>query len=477
MSDAAQHSSLSFALSAKALRTKEQPISFLINEAMRNPRLINLAAGLVDPLTLPVAECAAITRKIFADEQRGRAALQYDTTVGLAALRQATLRHIEQLEGISAAEMGISADDIVLTTGSQQALYLIGDALIDPGDIVIAANPSYFVYQGALSSLGAVVAPVPIDENGMDVDAVARTLERIEREGKLDRVKAVYCTSYYQNPTGLTLSAERRPRLLEIVKRFSRRHRILILEDAAYRELSYDGAAHRSIKSYDTENRFTAISHTFSKPFAPGIKLGYSTMPPDLMHAVLQQKGNHDFGSSSLTQHMALEAFRDGSYHAHVRVLERAYRAKRDAMLAALARALGSDGVESDGGMAASRDARPPSAAPASLHRSAGPSRLHWTHPHGGLYVWLTLPVGIDTSRGGDFFRACVDEGVLYVPGAYCFQPDAEGHVPTNHIRLSFGQVAPDQIEPGIQRLANVIRRFLKPQSNVQNPQSLAGAV
>src|SRR4051812_44426368 len=170
------------ALSAKSLRTKEQPISFLINEAMRNPRLINLAAGLVDPLTLPVAECAQITRKIFADESRGRAALQYDTTLGLAPLRQVILAHIEQMEGIPASAMGIGADDIVLTTGSQQALYLIGDALIDPGDIVIAANPSYFVYQGALSSLGAVVAPVPMDDDGMDVDAVAATLERIERQ-------------------------------------------------------------------------------------------------------------------------------------------------------------------------------------------------------------------------------------------------------------------------------------------------------
>src|SRR6187399_639651 len=127
------------ALSSKSLRTKEQPISFLIAEALRNPRLINLAAGLVDPLTLPVTECDAICRRIFADPARGRAALQYDTTLGHNGLRKTALAHIERLEGMPAASLGINEDDVVVTTGSQQGLYLVGDALVDPGDIVIAA--------------------------------------------------------------------------------------------------------------------------------------------------------------------------------------------------------------------------------------------------------------------------------------------------------------------------------------------------
>ena len=427
MHSEASSSSLRLALSAKAARTREQPISYLIATAMRNPKLINLAAGLVDPLTLPVAECETITHRIFSDKALGRVALQYDTTQGLAELRREAVRHIEQMEGVPAAAMGLSADQVMTTTGSQQALYLIGDCLIDPGDIVIAAAPSYFVYTGTLDSLGASILTVPMDENGMDVEAVGRLLERLEREGRLGRVKFVYCTSYYQNPTGLTLSAGRRPRLLEIVKRFSRRHRILVLEDAAYRELRYDGPGHRSIKSYDSENRYTVLSSTFSKPFAPGLKLGYTTGPEDLLHAMLQQKGNHDFGSSNVTQHIALESFRDGSYYRHVELLRASYRVKRDAMLASLLRF---------------------------MPRDAG---IHWTHPHGGLYVWLTLPEHMDTSRTGPMFGACVDNGVLYVPGEYCFQRDEQGRLPNHHIRLSFGQVAPDQIEPGIQRLAEVV--------------------
>ena len=418
-------------LSSKAKRTVEQPISFLITTALHNPGLINLAAGLVDPLTLPVEECASITHKLFSDPARARSALQYDTTLGLKALRRLIVEHLAQLEGISTDSLGFSADEILLTTGSQQVLYLVGDVLIDPGDIVIAANPSYFVYTGTLSSLGANVLPVPMDEDGMDVDAVEALLGRLDQEGRLSRVKLIYCTSYFDNPTGLTLSLPRRRKLLDIVKRYASRHRILIQEDAAYRELRYDGDALPSIKSMDRENRHTILSLTFSKPFAPGIKLGYSAMPADLLDAVLQQKGNHDFGSANLTQHIAVEAMRDGSYASHVEVLRKAYRLKRDAMLAALDHY---------------------------MPRDAG---ISWTHPHGGLYVWLTLPPHLDTSRRGKMFEDCIEAGVLYVPGDYCFVPDETGAVPRNHLRLSFGQVDPAQIEPGIRRLAGVVARDL----------------
>jgi 2-aminoadipate transaminase len=427
MEHRANHPSPPLPLSGKARRTKEQPISFLIETALHNPGLINLAAGLVDPLTLPVEECAHITQRLFADSHRARTALQYDTTVGLRALRQKLVEHLAMLEGLPAAELGYSAEHIVVTTGSQQALYLVGDALIDPGDIVIAANPSYFVYTGTLQSLGANVMSVPMDSDGMDVEAVAALLDRLDHAGRLSRVKLIYVTTYFDNPTGLSLSLPRRKRLLEIVQSYANRQRILIHEDAAYRELRYDGPAMRSIKSMEPENHHTILSLTFSKPFAPGLKLGYSAMPADLMHAVLQQKGNHDFGSSNLAQHIALEAMRDGSYDKHVQVLTNSYRAKRDAILAALDR---------------------------HMPRDAG---IEWTHPHGGLYVWLTLPEGTDTSRDAEMFKAAVAAGVLYVPGEYCFQPDEDGRIPKNHIRLSFGQVDPARIEPGIERLAKVV--------------------
>jgi 2-aminoadipate transaminase len=415
---------------------QESPISALIAAAVANPDLISFAAGLVDPLTLPVDECAAITQRILADRPFAQVALQYGTTQGLRSLREQLLKHLETLEGKPAASFNLTADDLVVTTGSQQTLYLISDVLLDPGDIVIAANPSYFVFTSTLQSLGAQVLAVPVDEEGMDVEAVARLLEQLAGNGQLAKVKFIYCSSYFDNPTGLTLSLPRRSRLAEIVQQFSRQHRILILEDAAYRELRYDGPALPSIKSFDKANQYTILTQTFSKPFAPGIKLGYTALPQGLMDPILQQKGNHDFGSSNLCQAIASEAMRDGSYASHVQLLRQEYCRRRDAMVNALQKHM------------------PPA------------SGIHWTHPHGGIYIWVTFPPAIDTSRETGIFQACVDRGVLYVPGDLSFHPDASGNVPRNHLRLNFAQVAFEQIEPGIARLAEVVKQHMPPEKS-----------
>jgi 2-aminoadipate transaminase len=415
-------------LSAKAARTADSPINALIAAKLANPDLVNFAAGLVDEATLPVEEVATITQRLFTDARRGQRALQYGTAIGLRELREALIAHLERLDGKHVGDMGLSADDVLVSTGSQQGLYLIADVLLDPGDIVITANPSYFVFTGALQSMGAKVLAVPMDDQGMDVDAVERLLEQLQARGELGLVKFVYCTSFFDNPTGLSLSTPRRKRLVEIVRRFSKSHRVLILEDAAYRELGYDGAALPSIKSFDADNQFTIITQTFSKPFAPGIKLGYTAMPPDLLDQVLRQKGSHDFGSSNVCQEIALETMTDGSYVRHLEVLKKEYRRKRDATLAALR---------------------------ANLTETP---QLHWTHPSGGIYVWLTLPPHVNTAREGKLFERCVKYGVLYVPGAYSFNPDPQGRTPNHHMRLCFGQVTFEEIAPGIERLADAIK-------------------
>jgi 2-aminoadipate transaminase len=192
---------------------------------------------------------------------------------------------------------------VCLTTGSQQLLYLLGEVLFDPGDIVIAEAPSYFVYHSLLQSHGARVLTVPVDEHGMDTGALEALLERLRRSGELPHVKVIYTVDYFQNPTGLTLSVERRKKLVELAKRYSTAHRILILEDAAYRELRFDGPDLPSVKSFDPTNEYVAYTSTFSKPCAPGLKTGYALLPPDVMDPVLHLKGSHDFGSTNLAQH------------------------------------------------------------------------------------------------------------------------------------------------------------------------------
>jgi 2-aminoadipate transaminase len=393
--------------------------------------LISFAAGLVDEPSLPVDEVRDITARLFADPARARSVLQYDTTHGLLPLRQLLIQHLEHLEGHAAETMGITPADMLITTGSQQALYLIGDSLLDPGDIVIAEAPSYFVYTGTLTSFGAQVLTVPMDKDGMDVDAVESLLTRLESEGKLPRVKLIYCMSYYQNPTGISLSTPRRKKLLDLAKRFSKKHRILILEDAAYRELRFEGESHPSIKSFDTANQYTILTQTFSKPFAPGIKTGYTVLPADLVDPLLQQKGNHDFGSANLCQNIAYETLKDGSYHKHLTGLIAAYKHKRDLMLAAL-----------------------------DTYMPKHPG-LSWIRPHGGIYVWVTLPDYVDTSRESPMFQDAVKRGVIYVPGAYAHSPDEQGNTPKNSLRLCFGIVPTEKIDTGIERFAAVVADLL----------------
>ena len=424
------HPPISF--SAKAQRTKEQPISYLIAVAKANPALISFAAGLVDPMTLPHAELAQIAGKILGDPESAREALQYGTTIGDRPLREALVKHVAELEGKPAAAMTMSADNVIVTTGSQQALYLLADVLLDPGDIVIIEAPSYFVYAGALGSFGARILAVPMDHDGMVVEELEKLLHRLESHGELAKVKAIYCQSYFQNPTGLTLSLERRRRLVEIAQRYSKPHRILIIEDAAYRELRYDGEDLPSVKSFDPDNVYVASCYTFDKPLAAGLKTGYAILPPDVHAQVTEQKGNHDFGSSHLCQEIVYQSLLDGSYKRHLADVHAGYIRKRDVMLAAMDKLMPRDRSE-----------------------------IQWTHPRGGLYVWLSLPLGMDTSRNGGMFDDCLKRGVLYVPGEYCFHPDESGHVPQNHMRLCYAVTPIEQITTGIERLAGALQARL----------------
>jgi 2-aminoadipate transaminase len=376
----------------------------------------------VDELSLPVTEVGAAAADLTADPAAARAALQYGSTQGLPALREQVLWLVCAADGVRPADVNLSVEDVCITTGSQQLLYLLGEVLFDPGDIVIAEAPSYFVYHSLLQSHGAKVLTVPMDEHGMKVDELEKLLERLRRSGELARVKVIYTVDYFQNPTGLTLARDRRPKLVELARRFSTNHRILILEDAAYRELRYAGDDLPSVKSFDTSNEFVVYTGTFSKPCAPGLKTGYAIAPPDVMEPLLHLKGSHDFGSANLSQFIASRLIASGAYAKHVEELRSVYRHKCAVMLRALDAEFGD---------------------------FPGAS---WTVPAGGLYVWLTLD-GLDTGPAGPLVQAGLDAGVLYVPGEFGHVPDESGYVPTNECRLCFGVATTEQITEGVLRL------------------------
>jgi 2-aminoadipate transaminase len=329
----------------------------------------------------------------------------------------------------------LTADDVVITNGSQQLLYLVGEMLLDPGDLVTEA-PSYFVYQGTLASQGARILSVPMDDEGMDTAALETLLVRLQRTGELDRLRLVYVCDYFQNPSGRTLSLVRRRHLFDLVRRFSRHRRILIVEDAAYRELRFEGADLPSLKSLDGDNEWVILAMTFSKPFAPGLKTGYGFLPRGLMDPLLRFKGNHDFGSNNLAQHLEDRLLETGIYDRHVDHLRQVYRGKRDVLLTALVEQFGQYGSPCPG--------------------------LCWTHPDGGLFTWLTFPPGVDTGPESRLMQAALDEGVLYVPGEFCYVNSEGRSIPTRELRLCYGVASPDQIQEAVRRLARAAARLGK---------------
>jgi 2-aminoadipate transaminase len=399
-----------------------------MQQAVENPQVISLAAGLVDPSSLPVDETRDVLCSVLGDRELGQQALQYGTTQGSERLRKQVVRHLGRLEGESGPEREIDPSRIVLTTGSQQLLSLVGEVLLDPGDICLVAAPTYFVFLSVLNGLGARTIPIPADERGLRTDLLERELERLEAAGDLPRVKLIYAVSYYENPSGISLSEDRRRELVQIAGRWSKEQRIFILEDAAYRELRYDGPLHPSVWSFDDSRESVILAQTFSKSFSPGLRVGFGVVPTALVRPICDRKGNEDFGSAHFNQQLMAAVLESGRYESHVELVRASYRTKRDRMLAAAQRYFGDiPGVT-------------------------------WVRPEGGLYVWMTLPSAIDTGFDSPLFkRAAKVEGVMYVPGELSYA-GSSGDPRRNQMRLSFGVETPDRIDEGMRRLAAAVR-------------------
>lgn len=424
----------SLRLSAQAARTGDSPISHYIQQAFTTPGLISFAAGLVDEPSLPVAETREAAAELLGHPETARAALQYGSTQGYRPLREKVLDLVCAADGVTPEAINTTPDDVLLTSGSQQFLYLLGEVLFDPGDIVITEAPSYFVYHGVLASLGVRVLTVPMDDGGLELAALEELLVRLEHTGELHKVKLVYTVDYYQNPTGLTLAADRRPQLVELVRRFSTHQRILILEDAAYRELRYGGDDLPSVKRYDPHNEFVLYTSTFSKPCAPGFRTGYALVPKELVAPLCNFKSNHDFGSSNLTQHLLDRLVGSGAYARHAEELRTVYRLKKECVLEALEREF------------------------------ADWPEVQWTDPAGGFYVWLTLPPHLNAGPRGELAKRAVEHGVIYVPGEFAHVADEfSGSPRNNEIRLCFGVATAEQIAEGIRRLRAACRGLEQP--------------
>ena len=407
-----------------------QPISELMAMALANPQLISLAAGFVDQQTLPVEPTRRALDALYSDTEHFRAALQYGTTAGFPPLREALLaRHLEQ-DGATSGRGTPTVDHVVCTAGSNQLLHLVGECLLDPGDIVLCAAPSYLVYLGILYNLGARPIGIGTDEAGMIPEALEEALQHLDQAGTLPRVKAIYVVSYFDNPSGATISVERRSRIVELAKRWSSHGKIHVIEDMAYRELRYQGPDLPSMQTFDEDHDTVVVTGTFSKPYSPGIRVGWGILPAHLVEPICNQKGNIDFGSPNFAQHVMAKILELDLFDPHIAEVRQSYRSKLAAMLAA-----------------ADQFLRPL-------------PDVHWNTPTGGLYVWLQMPQTVKTGPTGDLLDAAIEEGMFYVPGEYCYSPEGEP-VRENMIRLSFGVQSEDRIQQGVEALARAARRVL----------------
>ena len=413
-------------LSQRASRTSEPPITWLMATALDRSGLISLAAGFTSAEALPVDELDATVHELLrGDRARARAALQYGTTAGREPLRRWILDRLGRLDGIEPAAHGMGCGDVVLGNGSQQILALVADVLLDPGDIVLVGDPTYFVFIAILDALGAATVGAEVGRCGLDPGSLRRTLEGLDARGDLRRLKLVYLVPYYQNPTGATVPWDAKREIHEILAWYRRKSPFYVIEDAAYRDLRFAGDDVPSLKSLDVANDFVVYAATFTKPLATGLKCGYGILPRALVPHVLRQKSNHDFGSAHFNQ-AVVEAFvTAGRYETHLERIAAHYRAKMALMDTA-------------------------------MHASFPPG-WRWDPPGGGLYIWAEGPEGIDTGVKGTIFRDALEGGVLYVPGAYCYARRPDRLPPANRMRLTYAYPGDADIGEGIRRLGRVL--------------------
>lgn len=365
------------------------------------PEVVSLAGGMpyVSALPQELVE-SAVARTIT---EHGAVALQYGSGQGIPELREHILE-VMALEGIHG-----SVDDVVVTTGSQHALELLAKLFLDPGDVVIAEGPSYVTAITVFKSFQAEIVHVPMDDEGMNPQALRETIARVQAEGK--RIKFLYTIPSFQNPTGVTLSWERRVEILEI----ARSAEVLVLEDNPYGLLHFEQAPPAAMRSIDDEG--VVYLGTFSKTLAPGLRVGWAIAPHAVREKLVLANEAAILSPSSFSQLVIAEYMDNADWRGQIDTFRGVYRERRDAMLTAL------------------RDYLP---------------GMQWTTPTGGFYVWLTMPEHLDSKA---MLPRAVKELVAYTPGT-AFYADGNGR---RNMRLSFCYPQPDFIREGIRRLATVI--------------------
>jgi 2-aminoadipate transaminase len=398
----------------RTLGIKSSAIRELL-KVTQKPEIISFGGGLPAPDVFPVQRFEEACHKVLSEN--GSQALQYGTTEGYQPLRDMIAHNLSRY-GIVA-----TADNVLITSGSQQALDLIGKLLINRGDRILVEAPTYLGALQAFNVYGAQYVSVPVDNDGL----ITEHLDASLRAGP----KFMYILPNFQNPAGVTLSEGRRHQLILLADKYG----IPIIEDDPYGQLRYEGEHIAPLVVLDRENLsrdngFTLGNviylSTFSKTLAPGIRLAWIVAPEDVITKLVQLKQAADLHTSTFNQYVAYEVAKDGFLDQHVKLIRQVYRERRDAMLQAL--------------------------------HEYFPHEVTWTHPQGGLFLWVTMPAGTDSNA---LFQAALAEEVAFVPGDSFYAPNGHNEG-GRHMRLNFSHSQPEQIREGIRRLSVAVKMQLR---------------
>lgn len=393
--------------------------SSVIRELLKfteQPDIISFAGGLPAPEVFPVKEFQDACNTVLAEH--GAQALQYSTTEGHRPLREMIARHTSRYA------VEVTADNILITSGSQQALDFIGRLFINRGDYIVVESPTYLGALQAWNAYGAQYISVRMDENGMVVDE----LEEALRKGP----KFIYVLPNFQNPSGSTLSLERRQQLVEMADRYG----VPIVEDDPYGQLRYEGEHLPSVVYLDSQYRGPNGGHysgnviylsTFSKLLAPGLRLAWVIAPPEVIRKLVMTKQAADLHTSSFNQYVAYEVGKGGFLDEHVKVIRQVYKERRDVML--------------------------------EMMEEMFPPEMRWTHPQGGMFLWGMMPEGMDAAEA---LKVALERKVAFVPGA-AFHANGGG---ANTMRINFSYSSPDTIREGITRMGTVLKELLHKNGN-----------
>ena len=376
------------------------------------PGVISFAGGLPSPDAFPLTRFEAACHKVLAEQSSH--SLQYGRTEGYEPLRDWIAKNMGRY-GVRA-----KLDNVMITSGAQQALDLIGKLFINQSDRVLVEAPTYLGALQAFNVYGADYISVPVDRDGLRTDLLEEQLR--------SSPKFMYVLPNFQNPAGTTLDEGRRHQLVLLADKYG----VPIIEDDPYGQLRYEGEHIPPLVVIDRENlrRDDGFSignviylGTFSKTIAPGLRLGWIMAPPEVINKLVQLKQSTDLHTSTFTQHVAFEVVRDGFFDQHVKFIRNLYRGRRDAMLAAL--------------------------------KEFFPDEVKWTHPHGGLFLWVTLPQNLDSHK---ILESALAQDVAFVPGnSFYAHPGKVDH----HMRLNFSNATPEQIREGIRRLSLAVESHL----------------